>query len=143
MAFAGNQPFLKTFSHSLICFHAGLKALALLGVLPDGNSTPGNQAPPVIVPTRTAEEKEAVQVAEEPADAGSFVHCNVSNSLLHMSNRATHTRGRAERLRADSTRITWVLLSAPSDLGHITTTSSLLFSHLYRGDNNTYPLRLL
>ncbi|XP_036197169.1 zinc finger ZZ-type and EF-hand domain-containing protein 1 isoform X1 [Myotis myotis] len=62
----------------------GLKALALLGVLPDGNSTPGNQAPPASVPTRTAEEqleKEAVQVAEEPADTGPFVHCNGENGV--------------------------------------------------------------
>ncbi|XP_059525021.1 zinc finger ZZ-type and EF-hand domain-containing protein 1 isoform X1 [Myotis daubentonii] len=62
----------------------GLKALALLGVLPDGNSTPGNQAPPAIVPTRTAEEpleKKAVQVAEEPADTGPFVHCSGENGV--------------------------------------------------------------
>nr|KAF6305615.1 zinc finger ZZ-type and EF-hand domain containing 1 [Pipistrellus kuhlii] len=57
----------------------GLKALALLGVLPDGSATPGNQAPPVMVPSQTAEEqpeKETVQIAEELADAGPFVHCN-------------------------------------------------------------------
>lgn len=101
MAFAGNHPFYKTFNHSLICFHAGLKALALLGVLPDGNSTPGNQAPPVIMPTRTAEEqleKEAVQVAEEPADTGPFVRCNVSNdSLLRKLNREPFTQGAEQR----------------------------------------------
>nr|KAF6417715.1 zinc finger ZZ-type and EF-hand domain containing 1 [Molossus molossus] len=58
----------------------GLKALALLGVLPDGNSAPGgNQASPVTVPTQTAEEqlkKQVPQVAEEPSDSGPFVHCN-------------------------------------------------------------------
>lgn len=99
MAFAGNHPFYKTFNHSLICFHAGLKALALLGVLPDGNATPGNQAPPVIMPTRMAEEqleKEAVQIAEELA--GPFVHCNVSNdSLLHRLNREPFTQGAEQR----------------------------------------------
>ncbi|KAK2506642.1 hypothetical protein MC885_001067, partial [Smutsia gigantea] len=57
----------------------GLKALALLGMLPDGDSTSENQAPPVTVPTRPSEkqrEKKTVQVAEEPADTSSFVHCN-------------------------------------------------------------------
>lgn len=104
MAFAGNHPFYKTFNDSLICFHAGLKALALLGVLPDGSAVPGNQAPPVTVPTRTAEEqpeKEAVQIAEELADAGPFVHCNVSDdSTAQVEQRAIPMRGRTERLRA-------------------------------------------
>nr|KAF6459904.1 zinc finger ZZ-type and EF-hand domain containing 1 [Rousettus aegyptiacus] len=57
----------------------GLKALALLGILPEGDSTPENQAPPVTVPTRTSEEqleKEAVQGAEELSDLGPFVHYN-------------------------------------------------------------------
>ncbi|XP_016056433.1 PREDICTED: zinc finger ZZ-type and EF-hand domain-containing protein 1 isoform X4 [Miniopterus natalensis] len=57
----------------------GLKALALLGVLPDGNSTPGSRALAVAVPTPTAEEQletEALQVAMELSDAGPFVHCN-------------------------------------------------------------------
>ncbi|XP_073091090.1 zinc finger ZZ-type and EF-hand domain-containing protein 1 isoform X1 [Manis javanica] len=57
----------------------GLKALALLGMLPDGDSTSENQAPPVTVPTRPSEEqqeKKTVQVAEEPADTSPFVHCN-------------------------------------------------------------------
>ncbi|XP_046314456.1 zinc finger ZZ-type and EF-hand domain-containing protein 1 isoform X1 [Marmota monax] len=57
----------------------GLKALALLGILPDGDSTPENQSLPLSVPTRTSEEqleKKVVQPAEEPAEAGSFVHCN-------------------------------------------------------------------
>ncbi|KAF6300206.1 zinc finger ZZ-type and EF-hand domain containing 1 [Rhinolophus ferrumequinum] len=55
----------------------GLKALALLGVLPDGDSAPGHQAPPSPVPHRTSEEQleeQAVQVAEEPS--GPFVPCN-------------------------------------------------------------------
>uniref|UniRef100_A0A8C2QFK9 Zinc finger, ZZ-type with EF hand domain 1 n=1 Tax=Cricetulus griseus TaxID=10029 RepID=A0A8C2QFK9_CRIGR len=43
----------------------GLKALALLGVLPDGDSTSENQALP-----------KTVQLAEEPADVGLFVTCN-------------------------------------------------------------------
>ncbi|XP_023509054.2 zinc finger ZZ-type and EF-hand domain-containing protein 1 isoform X1 [Equus caballus] len=57
----------------------GLKALALLGVLPDGDSTPENQALSVTVPTGTSEEqleKKAVEVAEEPSDTDRFVHCN-------------------------------------------------------------------
>ncbi|XP_077898809.1 zinc finger ZZ-type and EF-hand domain-containing protein 1 isoform X1 [Ictidomys tridecemlineatus] len=56
----------------------GLKALALLGILPDGDSTPENQTLPLNVPTRTSEEqleKKVVQPAEEPAEAGPFVHC--------------------------------------------------------------------
>ncbi|XP_059989649.1 zinc finger ZZ-type and EF-hand domain-containing protein 1 isoform X5 [Lagenorhynchus albirostris] len=55
----------------------GLKALALLGILPDGDSTSEKQAPPVAVPTQTSEEqpeKKAIQAAVEPADAGPFVH---------------------------------------------------------------------
>ncbi|MBZ3877138.1 Zinc finger ZZ-type and EF-hand domain-containing protein 1 [Sciurus carolinensis] len=51
----------------------GLKALALLGILPDGDSTPGNQSLPVRVPTHTSEEqleKKVVQPAEELAEAG-------------------------------------------------------------------------
>ena len=51
----------------------GLKALALLGVLPDGGSPPENQALPVTAPTQTSEEqpeKKAVQAASEPAPTG-------------------------------------------------------------------------
>lgn len=69
----------------MFAFHIGLKALALLGILPEGDSTPENQAPPVTVPTRTSEEqleKEAVQGAEELSDLGPFVHYNVSNNSL-------------------------------------------------------------
>lgn len=54
-------------------------------MLPDGDSTSENQAPPVTVPTRPSEEqreKKTVQVAEEPADTSPFVHCNVNNSSL-------------------------------------------------------------
>ena len=45
----------------------GLKALALLGVLPDGDSTSENQALPVTV---------SFQASEEQADAGLLVPCN-------------------------------------------------------------------
>ncbi|XP_036051145.1 zinc finger ZZ-type and EF-hand domain-containing protein 1 [Onychomys torridus] len=57
----------------------GLKALALLGVLPDGDSTSENQALPVTMSIQTSEEqleKKTVQLAEEPADAGLFVPSN-------------------------------------------------------------------
>ncbi|ERE68809.1 zinc finger ZZ-type and EF-hand domain-containing protein 1 [Cricetulus griseus] len=57
----------------------GLKALALLGVLPDGDSTSENQALPVTVSIQTSGEqleKKTVQLAEEPADVGLFVTCN-------------------------------------------------------------------
>uniref|UniRef100_A0A4X1UG74 Zinc finger ZZ-type and EF-hand domain containing 1 n=1 Tax=Sus scrofa TaxID=9823 RepID=A0A4X1UG74_PIG len=57
----------------------GLKALALLGILPDGDSPPENQAPPVTAPTGTAEEqreKAAAQAAAAPADAGPLAHCS-------------------------------------------------------------------
>ncbi|KAM5273501.1 zinc finger ZZ-type and EF-hand domain-containing protein 1 [Ctenodactylus gundi] len=53
----------------------GLKALALLGALPDSDSAVENQALPITVPTCTSGElleKKAV----EPADAGPFVHCS-------------------------------------------------------------------
>ena len=59
----------------------GLKALALLGVLPDGGSPPENQALPVTAPTQTSEEqpdKKAVQAAAEPAHAGPAGHRSVS-----------------------------------------------------------------
>lgn len=78
--------------------HAGLKALALLGVLPDADSTPENQAPPVTVPTQTSEEqleKKALQSAQEPSDAGAFVPCSVSgNPSLR---RESHSHGGAEQ----------------------------------------------
>lgn len=57
----------------------GLKALALLGVLPDGDSTSENQALPVTVSVQASEEqleKKTAQPAEGPADAGLFVPCN-------------------------------------------------------------------
>ncbi|XP_077021704.1 zinc finger ZZ-type and EF-hand domain-containing protein 1 isoform X7 [Tamandua tetradactyla] len=57
----------------------GLKALALLGVLPDGGSTPENQVLPVTLPTWTPEEQlegKTVQAAEETSEAGPFVYYN-------------------------------------------------------------------
>lgn len=60
----------------------GLKALALLGVLPDSDSTSENQAPPVTVSFQASEEqleKKTAQLAEERTDAGLFVLCTVSN----------------------------------------------------------------
>ncbi|KAK7804179.1 hypothetical protein U0070_022487 [Myodes glareolus] len=57
----------------------GLKALALLGVLPDGDSTSKNQALPGTMSIQTSEdqlEKKKVQLAEEPADASLFVPCS-------------------------------------------------------------------
>ncbi|XP_006863340.1 PREDICTED: zinc finger ZZ-type and EF-hand domain-containing protein 1 [Chrysochloris asiatica] len=57
----------------------GLKALALLGILPDSESSSENSSLPVPVPTCTSEEqleRKAVQAAEEPSEAGSFVHYN-------------------------------------------------------------------
>jgi hypothetical protein len=60
---------LGTFNHFLFFPIPGLKALALLGVLPDGDSTSENQALPVTV---------SFQASEEQADAGLLVPCNVS-----------------------------------------------------------------
>ncbi|KAB1266491.1 Zinc finger ZZ-type and EF-hand domain-containing protein 1 [Camelus dromedarius] len=56
----------------------GLKALALLGILPDGDSTAEDQAPPGTVPSRAPEEpleKKASKAAAEAADAGPSVRC--------------------------------------------------------------------
>ncbi|KAF3813425.1 hypothetical protein GH733_018578 [Mirounga leonina] len=53
----------------------GLKALALLGVLPDGESGPDSRVPLVAVPACTPEEERAVQGAEDPSHAGPSVHC--------------------------------------------------------------------
>ncbi|GAB1296409.1 Zinc finger ZZ-type and EF-hand domain-containing protein 1 [Apodemus speciosus] len=56
----------------------GLKALALLGVLPDSDSTSENQAPPVTVSFQASEEqleKKTAQLAEEQTGAGLFVPC--------------------------------------------------------------------
>uniref|UniRef100_A0A2K6F960 Zinc finger ZZ-type and EF-hand domain containing 1 n=1 Tax=Propithecus coquereli TaxID=379532 RepID=A0A2K6F960_PROCO len=60
----------------------GLKALALLGILPEGDSTPENQALPVTVPTQTSEEqlkKKVAQDAEALSEVGPFkaVHVEV------------------------------------------------------------------
>ncbi|XP_078294074.1 zinc finger ZZ-type and EF-hand domain-containing protein 1 isoform X2 [Panthera onca] len=52
----------------------GLKALALLGVLPDGDASPQSQAPPVAVPAHTPEEERAVRVAEDPSHTGPSPH---------------------------------------------------------------------
>ncbi|XP_039110431.1 zinc finger ZZ-type and EF-hand domain-containing protein 1 isoform X2 [Hyaena hyaena] len=52
----------------------GLKALALLGVLPDGDARPESQAPPAAVPTRTPEEETAIRVAEDASHTGPSVH---------------------------------------------------------------------
>lgn len=63
----------------------GLKALALLGVLPDGDSTSKNQALPGTMSIQTSEdqlEKTKVQLAEEPADASLLVPCSVSSVSL-------------------------------------------------------------
>lgn len=71
-----------TFNHFLVFPIPGLKALALLGVLPDGDSTSENQALPVTVSIQASEEqleKKTAQPAEGPADAGLFVPCNVSS----------------------------------------------------------------
>ncbi|XP_055983422.1 zinc finger ZZ-type and EF-hand domain-containing protein 1 [Sorex fumeus] len=56
----------------------GLKALALLGILPDGNFASENQAPSATVPTKTSEDqlKKTVPAAEEPSDSGLSVQCN-------------------------------------------------------------------
>ncbi|XP_038392311.1 zinc finger ZZ-type and EF-hand domain-containing protein 1 isoform X1 [Canis lupus familiaris] len=48
----------------------GLKALALLGILPDGEPSPESRAPPVTVPTHTAEEERAVWGPEDLPHTG-------------------------------------------------------------------------
>ncbi|XP_027980618.1 zinc finger ZZ-type and EF-hand domain-containing protein 1 isoform X2 [Eumetopias jubatus] len=53
----------------------GLKALALLGILPDGESGPDSRAPSVTVPAHTPEEERAVRGAEDPSHTGPSVHC--------------------------------------------------------------------
>ncbi|KFO20363.1 Zinc finger ZZ-type and EF-hand domain-containing protein 1 [Fukomys damarensis] len=62
----------------------GLKALALLGILPEGDSTVEMQASTVTVPTCTTEElleKKVVQPAVESAEAGPFVDCNGKRAI--------------------------------------------------------------
>lgn len=57
----------------------GLKALALLGVLPDGDSTSENQAPPATMSIQASEdqlEKKTAQLDEEPVDTGLCVPCS-------------------------------------------------------------------
>lgn len=87
----------------------GLKALALLGVLPDGDSTSENQALPVTMSMQTSEEqleKKTVQLAEEPADAGLFVPSSVRSVSLPCGQlvfRDQSYRGTAGKLR------TWVM----------------------------------
>ncbi|XP_025720204.1 zinc finger ZZ-type and EF-hand domain-containing protein 1 isoform X2 [Callorhinus ursinus] len=53
----------------------GLKALALLGILPDGESGPDSRAPSVTVPAHTPEEERAVRGAEDPSHTGPSVPC--------------------------------------------------------------------
>lgn len=116
----------------------GLKALALLGILPDGDSPPENQAPPVTAPTRTAEaeeqrEKAAAQAAAAPADAGPLAHCSVSDGPLLCS----HVRDGAERLRAqahDPARL--VQIPALSDLGRVTRLFTSVFSSVKWNDSD-------
>ncbi|XP_013007495.2 zinc finger ZZ-type and EF-hand domain-containing protein 1 [Cavia porcellus] len=62
----------------------GLKALALLGILPDGDSTPEMQALAVTAPTCASEElleKRVVQLVVEPAEAGPIVHCHGKRTI--------------------------------------------------------------
>ncbi|XP_040485761.1 zinc finger ZZ-type and EF-hand domain-containing protein 1 [Ursus maritimus] len=54
----------------------GLKALALLGILPDGDSGPESRAPSASVPARPPLEERAVQGAEDPSRAGPSVCCS-------------------------------------------------------------------
>ncbi|XP_006750997.2 zinc finger ZZ-type and EF-hand domain-containing protein 1, partial [Leptonychotes weddellii] len=74
MACAGNDLVLKFLTVFLFAPHVGLKALALLGVLPDGESGPDSRVPLVAVPACTPEER-AVRGAEDPSHAGPSVHC--------------------------------------------------------------------
>lgn len=80
----------------------GLKALALLGVLPDGDSTSENPALPVTVSFHASEEqleKKTAQLAKERADASLFVPCNVSNVSTtgsQLAHKDAH-QGRSER----------------------------------------------
>lgn len=107
MALTRNSSWHKTLTILSFASCVGLKALALLGVLPDGDSAPGHQAPPGTMPHRTSEEqleKPALQVAEEPS--GPLVPCNVNNSSLlcrvtgsSNSERAIHTRGQSRELK--------------------------------------------
>ncbi|XP_027480634.2 zinc finger ZZ-type and EF-hand domain-containing protein 1 isoform X2 [Zalophus californianus] len=54
----------------------GLKALALLGILPEGESGPDSRAPSVSVPAHTPEEERAaVRGAEDTSHTGPSVHC--------------------------------------------------------------------
>ncbi|XP_075417283.1 zinc finger ZZ-type and EF-hand domain-containing protein 1 isoform X2 [Tenrec ecaudatus] len=57
----------------------GLKALALLGILPDGESSPGSPSLTAPLPACTSAEqlqKKAAQADEGPSEAGPLVHCN-------------------------------------------------------------------
>ncbi|KAM4842992.1 zinc finger ZZ-type and EF-hand domain-containing protein 1 [Thomomys bottae] len=57
----------------------GLKALALLGILPDGDSTPQHQSLPITVSTPTSKEqleKKTVGPIQPLSETGSLVQCN-------------------------------------------------------------------
>lgn len=82
MACAGNDLILKFLTVLLFAPYVGLKALALLGVLPDGESGPDSRVPSVAVPARTPEEERAVRGAEDPSHAGPSVHCRVRHGAL-------------------------------------------------------------
>ncbi|XP_023579101.1 zinc finger ZZ-type and EF-hand domain-containing protein 1 isoform X2 [Octodon degus] len=62
----------------------GLKALALLGILPEDGPTPEMQAMTVTVPACTSEEvveKKVVHPATEPVETGRFVHCHGKRAI--------------------------------------------------------------
>lgn len=82
MAFAGNDLTVKLLTIPSFAPHAGLKALALLGILPDGEPSPESRAPPVTVPTHTAEEERAVWGPEDLPHTGLSMCYSVRHSVL-------------------------------------------------------------
>lgn len=77
----------------------GLKALAPLGLLPNGDFTSENQAPSVTVPTGSSEdqpEKKTVQAAEEPSDSGPSVGCNGMTVIKEASSLSCKQRNKAD-----------------------------------------------
>lgn len=90
--------------------HVGLKALALLGVLPDGHSAPEHEALVVPGPCCTSEEplkKKGTQTAEEPSQADPCLPCHVSHFLIRQNHRfnsksADHPSSMVEELKAQT-----------------------------------------
>ncbi|XP_062031240.1 zinc finger ZZ-type and EF-hand domain-containing protein 1 isoform X1 [Lepus europaeus] len=95
----------------------GLKALALLGILPDGNSAPEHQAPAAPGPCCTSEEplpKKGTPAAEEPPEANPCVRCHGEEAVC----KEVSPSGDKQRAKAgDDASLTTQTSDSPANAG--------------------------